>query len=101
MRNNHQTQTVYAQNYLKETVDTVPVIPTLLYHIFRMSVEVGVVPTAWKIASILPIYKKGGKQKVGKYRPVSFTSIRCNLFVNETRRWSYERRIMRDTAIAV
>ena len=39
----------------------------------------GIVPEDWRIANVTPIYKKGGKAKVGNYRPVSLTAIICKL----------------------
>jgi molybdopterin converting factor small subunit len=47
--------------------------PLLL--IFRKSVETGVVPSAWKDAEVVPIFKKGQKSSPGNYRPVSLTSV--------------------------
>jgi hypothetical protein len=41
--------------------------------------EQGVIPTAWKKAGVVPIFKKGGKSKPENYRPVSLTSISCKM----------------------
>jgi len=35
----------------------------------------GIVPSDWKKAKVVPIYKKGSKTAAGNYRPVSLTSI--------------------------
>ena len=37
--------------------------------------ECGEVPTDWKLASVIPIYKKGVREDPGNYRPVSLTSV--------------------------
>ncbi|KFQ29702.1 hypothetical protein N332_06856, partial [Mesitornis unicolor] len=33
------------------------------------------VPLDWRLANMMPIYKKGRKEDPGKYRPVSLTSV--------------------------
>ena len=38
------------------------------------------IPTAWKLAEVRPIFKKGDKSNPGNYRPVSLTSIVCKIF---------------------
>ena len=35
------------------------------------------IPGDWKKAITVPIYKGGDRQVVGKYRPVSLTSVVC------------------------
>ena len=47
--------------------------------IFNMSLESGTVPTAWKTATVTPIFKKGTKGDPGNYRPVSLTSVPCKI----------------------
>ena len=46
---------------------------------FRRSINMSVLPSAWKIAVIVPIHKKGDKSKVSNYRPISLTSIACKV----------------------
>ena len=36
-------------------------------------------PSDWKEALVVPIYKKGDKQQPANYRPVSLTSITCKV----------------------
>eukprot|EP00061_Rhincodon_typus_P013555 g39994.t1 len=43
--------------------------------IFRASLESGLVPENWKMANVIPLFKKGGRQKIGNYRPISLTSV--------------------------
>ena len=33
------------------------------------------VPADWKLANVIPIYKKGVREDPGNYRPVSLTSV--------------------------
>ena len=35
----------------------------------------GIVPDDWKTANVTPIFKKGNRQRVENYRPVSLTSL--------------------------
>ena len=61
---------------LKETVEQ---ISTPLAHVFNMSLQEGIVPFKWKEANIIPLYKKGSRNKSVNYRPVSLTSVICKL----------------------
>jgi ribonuclease P/MRP protein subunit RPP40 len=47
--------------------------------LFSQSLETGVVPTDWKDAGVIPLFKKGKKFDVQNYRPVSMTSIVCKI----------------------
>ncbi|KAK2166071.1 hypothetical protein NP493_1338g00035 [Ridgeia piscesae] len=46
---------------------------------FNLSLEEGVVPLEWKEANIIPLFKKGSRNKSENYRPVSLTSVICKL----------------------
>jgi ribonucleases P/MRP protein subunit RPP40 len=47
--------------------------------IFDKSLELGVVPDAWKTANIVPIPKKGLSSDPAMYRPISLTSLCCKI----------------------
>ena len=57
---------------LKELAD---VIVRPLSMIFQCSWESGEVPVDWKVANIVPVFKKGNRDDPGNYRPVSLTSV--------------------------
>ena len=61
---------------LKETLEQ---ISTPLAHVLNMSLQEGVVPFEWKEANIIPLFKKGSRNKSVNYRPVSLTSVICIL----------------------
>ena len=56
-----------------------PAITKLSAHLFNMSVQEGIVPFEWKEANIIPLFKKGSRNKSVNYRPVSLTSVICKL----------------------
>ena len=62
---------------LKETVQQ---ISKPLAHGFNMSLQEGIVPLEWKEANIIPLFKKGLRNKSLNYMPVSLTSVICKLF---------------------
>ncbi|KAK4822917.1 LOW QUALITY PROTEIN: hypothetical protein QYF61_023417, partial [Mycteria americana] len=43
--------------------------------IYQRSWESGKVPDDWKLANVIPIYKKGMREDPGNYRPVNLTSV--------------------------
>ena len=57
---------------LKETAEQIALSLTLLYN---QSLETGEFPGAWKLAHIVPIYKKGNKDHIENYRPISLLNI--------------------------
>ena len=48
--------------------------------LFNKSYNTGVLPQDWKNASVVPIHKKGDKDDVQNYRPVSLTSLVMKIF---------------------
>ena len=65
-----------APKILKETVEQ---ISAPLAHVFNMSLQEGIVPLEWKEANIIPLFKKGSRNKSVNYRPVSLTSVICKV----------------------
>ena len=61
---------------LKETVEQ---ISTPLAHVFNISLREGIVPLEWKEANIIPLFKRGSRSKSVNHRPVSLTSVICQL----------------------
>ena len=61
---------------LKEIVEQ---ISTPLAKIFNLSLKEGIVPSEWKEANIMLLFKKGSRNKPTNYRPVSLTSVVCKL----------------------
>ena len=47
--------------------------------IFQNSLRLTTLPSAWREANITAIYKKGNKNTVSNYRPVSLTCVVCKL----------------------
>lgn len=46
---------------------------------FQASINQGVIPVEWKTADVVPIFKKGAKNRPENYRLVSLTSITCKI----------------------
>ena len=55
--------------------EVAPEIVDALVIIFQNSLGSGVVPEDWRVANVTPLFKKGGTEKTGNYRPVSLTSV--------------------------
>ena len=51
-----------------------------LASMLRSSLDLGIIPTAYKKQSIVPIYKKGNRDNPANYRPVSLTSHIIKVF---------------------
>ena len=43
--------------------------------LFRTSYYTCIIPEDWKLANVVPVYKKGSKNSVENYRPISLTSL--------------------------
>jgi Reverse transcriptase (RNA-dependent DNA polymerase) len=51
----------------------------VLAMIYRKSLNEGTVPREWKLANVVPIFKKGSRKSAGNYRPISLTCIACKI----------------------
>ena len=50
-------------------------ISPVLTRIFNISISTGNLPSCWKIANVVPVYKKGNRCDLKNYRPIALTSI--------------------------
>ena len=48
--------------------------------LFKVSYNTGIVPSEWKLANVVPIHKKGPKENIENYRPISLTSLVMKTF---------------------
>ena len=55
--------------------ELVRMIAKPLSAIYQCSWLSGEVPEDWRLADVTPIYRKGYKEDLGNYRPVSLTSV--------------------------
>ena len=53
--------------------------PSLTF-LFNQSISSGIVPTEWKLARVTPIFKKGKRQDVNNYRPISIIPAVAKVF---------------------
>ena len=68
----HNQRRKTLKGLLKETARQ---IAPSLTQLFNLSLCCGTFPDDWKLANIIPVYKKGKKQYVDNYRPISLLSI--------------------------
>ena len=61
---------------LKELSEELALPLTIL---FNKSLEEGTVPSEWKRAEVVAIFKKGTRSDPGNYRPVSLTCVLCKM----------------------
>ena len=50
-------------------------LSTPLSLLFSLSYNTGSIPKEWKVANVVPVHKKGSKDDVENYRPISLTSL--------------------------
>jgi hypothetical protein len=50
-----------------------------LARLFQLSFDTGVFPSDWKVAKVIPVYKKGDKANPANYRPVALLSLLSKL----------------------
>ena len=64
---------------VKLLLEIVEQISIPLATVFNLSLEEGIVRLEWKEANIIPLFKKGSRNKSENYRPVSLKSVICKL----------------------
>ena len=47
--------------------------------IFRLTYNTGIMPADWKSANIVPVHKKGDKDLISNYRPISLTCLTAKI----------------------
>ena len=57
------------------------VLAPSLEFLFNQSLSSGIVPAEWKLASVTPIFKKGKRQDVNNYRPISIIPAVATLMI--------------------
>ena len=50
--------------------------------LFNTSLQSNIFPSQWKIANVVPVFKKNDPQKVNNYRPISLLCIISKVFEN-------------------
>ena len=53
--------------------------PSLAY-IFKSCIHADIFPNEWKIAEVIPLFKKGSKRELGNYRPISVLPLVSKVF---------------------
>ena len=48
--------------------------------IFNGCLETGLFPNDWKKGNVVPVFKKGDKQILKNYRPISLLTVCCKIF---------------------
>ena len=72
-------------------METVEQISIPLARVFSLSLREGVVPVQWKDTNIIPLLKKGSRNKSENYRAVNLTSVICKLLeriIKHQRLWT-------------
>ena len=59
-------------NIIMNVYDSIKVI---LFKIFKASLEEAVFPEKLKIAKVIPVFKKGDKENIENYRPISILPV--------------------------
>ncbi len=54
-------------------------ICNVMCRIFTASMNLSDVPDDWRLANVIPLFKKGRSSSVNNYRPVSLTSVVCKV----------------------
>ena len=59
--------------------DAASLVAEPLTYIIHMSIETGLVPSDWKIAKVIPVFKSGSKSDLDNYRPISILPVLSKL----------------------
>ena len=70
-----------------------------LFSIFNESFQSGYIPEEWKLANVVPVFKKGDKNNVDNYRPISLTSLVMKAFEKCIRAELFETCITENTKL--
>ena len=57
-----------------------PVLSPYFAYVFNKSIESSVFPSEWKLANVIPVYKKGDRTDASNYRPISLLSCLGKVF---------------------
>jgi hypothetical protein len=60
--------------------EAAPSITKSITRLFNLSFARGIFPTSWKLANVVPIYKKAEEYLTSNYRPISLLSILAKIF---------------------
>jgi hypothetical protein len=60
-------------------METAEEIAPAITLVFQASINQGRVPSQWKKAHIVPIFKNGSRSDAANYRPISLTSVLCKV----------------------
>ena len=66
------------------------VLVPVLCKLFQFCFDKGTIPTQWKLAHVVPIYKKGNRNNAANYRPVSLTCCSSKLMESCVRKLVWE-----------
>ena len=61
--------------HLRGLMEAAEQVSEMLMDIFNSSFQSGQVPEDWRGAKVTPLFKKGSREELGNYRPVSLTSV--------------------------
>ena len=59
---------------------TAGILAPSLAFLFNQSISSGIVPTEWKLGRVTPVFKKGKRQDVNNYRPISIIPAVAKVF---------------------
>lgn len=54
-------------------------VAPLLATIFQKSIDTATLPDDWRVAKVIPVFKKGSPLQIDNYRPISLTSCSCKM----------------------